>query len=115
MALSEFEIKRIEKSATAFIERRRPPAHLRDQLDLGFRISGQSLELFEVRPYWRDPAEKIEQMVAKTTYKKTTKTWAIYWQRADLKWHRYQPDPEVDSLEQFLKIVDADEHGAFFG
>ncbi|MBN1532951.1 MAG: DUF3024 domain-containing protein, partial [Spirochaetes bacterium] len=39
----------------------------------------------------------------------------IYWQRRDLKWHRYEPDPEVDTLEEFLDIVDADDYASFWG
>lgn len=115
MALSEFETKKIEKTVSAFIEKRRPPAYMRDQMDLGFRVSKQSVELFEIRPLWMDPSQKIEEAVAKATWVKSTKKWKIYWQRADLKWHRYDPDPEVDTLEEFLTIVDKDEYACFFG
>jgi len=34
---------------------------------------------------------------------------------ADLKWHRYDPDPEVKSIEEFLALVEKDEYGCFFG
>ena len=115
MALSEFETKKIEKELRAFVERRRPPPHIRPELDLGFRVKGQSVEIFEVRPRWRHPEEKIEHAVAKATYVKTQRIWRVYWQRADLKWHGYEPNPEVEKLEQFLAIVDRDEHACFFG
>ena len=115
MALTEFEHKRLEKVVTAFLERRRPPPHIRDQLDLGFRVTGQSLELFEIRPVWNDPSKTLEESIAKATYVKKSKTWKIYWQRQDLKWHRYDPDPEVDTLEDFLAVVDADEYACFWG
>lgn len=115
MALSEFETKKCEKEVRAFIERRRPPPHLRDQLDLAFRLKGHSVEIFEVRPLWFDPERKIEQAVAKAKYVKSQKLWKVYWQRADLKWHRYDPDPEVPSLQEFLELVDRDEYGCFFG
>lgn len=115
MALSEFEKKRYEKLIGEFVERHRPPPHVRKQVDLGFRLKGQSVEIFEVRPMWRQPDKTIEKPVAKTTYVKTQRVWKVYWQRADLKWHRYDPDPEVDSLEEFLDIVDRDEHACFFG
>ena len=115
MAFTEFERKRIDRLAAAFIEERRPPAHIRDQLDLGYRISGQSLELFEIRPLWNDPSEKLEEPVAKSTFVKKTNRWKVYWQRQDLKWHRYDPDPEVDTLEDFLAVVSADEYACFWG
>lgn len=115
MAISEFEIKRCEKLVGAYIEKHRPPPHIRNQLDLGFRIKDQSIEIFEIRPLWNDPDKIIEEMQAKTTYVKKTKTWKVYWQRADLKWHSYQPTPEVDTLEEFLELVAEDAHHCFRG
>ena len=115
MAFSEFEMKRIDKEVSAFVERRRPAAHIRPQLDLGYRVKDQSVEIFEIRPIWDNPAKKIEEPVAKAMYVKTQKIWKVYWQRADLKWHRYDPDPEVDSLQEFLRVVDQDEYACFFG
>jgi len=115
MVFSEFERKRIQKIVGQYIEKRRPPEHLRDEVDLSFRVKGQSVQIFEIRPLWNNPGKKIEEPVAKTTYVKTQNTWKVYWQRADLKWHRYDPDPEVDSIEKFIEIVERDEYGCFFG
>jgi len=115
MALSDFEKKRCEKLVGRFVEGRRPPPHVRKDLDSGFRVDGQSVEIFEVRPVRRRPGQKMEQPVAKATYVKTQKVWRVYWQRADLKWHRYEPAPEVARLEAFLEIVDRDEYRCFFG
>jgi len=116
MALSEFEIKKAEKEVSAFVEKRRPPPSIRKELDLDYRIKGQSVEIFEVRPLWRGkPGETIEHPVAKATYVKTQKLWKVYWQRADLKWHGYEPNPTASSLQEFLRIVDRDEYACFFG
>jgi len=115
MAFSEFELKKIQKAVGRYIEKHRPPAHLRNEVDLSFRISGQSVEIFEIRPLWSDPREKIEEPVAKATFVKSTKSWKVYWQRADLKWHRYEPDPEVSSIEEFIRLVEDDEYASFFG
>jgi hypothetical protein len=114
MALSEFELKKCEKLVADYIEKHRPPVHIRNELDLGYRIKGQSVEIFEIRPMWRNPGKKIEEAVAKTTYVKTKNTWNVYWQRADLKWHRYEPNPEVGSLEEFLELVERDDYACFF-
>ena len=59
--------------------------------------------------------EKMEHPIAKTTYVKTRGIWKVYWQRADLKWHRYDPDAEVQNLEDFLAVVERDEGGCFYG
>jgi len=115
MAFSELELKRHERNLTRFMERRRPPAHVRPELDLGYRFDGQSVEIFEIRPDWRDRTTKGETPVAKATYVRTKNHWRVFWMRRDLKWHRYGPDHEVDSLEKFLAVVDRDEHACFFG
>jgi len=115
MSFSEFEIKRLQKVVGRYIEKNRPPEHLREQVDLSFKIKGQSVEIFEIRPIWNNPKEKIEESVAKAIYVKSRKLWKVYWQRADLKWHRYDPDPEVDSIEEFIEIVENDDYACFFG
>jgi hypothetical protein len=53
--------------------------------------------------------------MAKATYNKSERNWEVFWQRADLKWHGYMPKPEVGSIEDFLALVQKDEHGCFFG
>jgi len=67
MALSEFETKKIEKEVGAFVEKRRPHPHIRPELDLGVRVKGQIVEIFEIRPLWNNPEERIEEPVAKST------------------------------------------------
>ncbi len=115
MSLSEFEVKRIEKIVGGFIEKRRPPFEIRNELDLGYRIQNQSVEIFEIRPKWNNPKEKIEPPVAKATYVKKHNTWKVYWQRADLEWHAYKPHPQVKRIEQFVALVERDEYGCFWG
>lgn len=115
MAFSEIEKKRHEKKMDEFLRKRRPPPHVRNEVDLGYRLEGQSIEIFEIRPLWNNPNELIEEQIAKATYVKSQKTWKIFWQRADLKWHRYDPDPEVDSIDDFLRIVENDELACFWG
>jgi hypothetical protein len=115
MAISEFERRRVEKLASEYVEKHRPPVHIRSELDIGYRISDQSLELFEIRPRWDNPSEILEHSFAKTTYIKKSKTWKIYWMRQDLKWHGYEPAPEVTSLEEFLSIVSEDAFACFHG
>lgn len=43
--------------------------------------------------------------MAKATYVKKSGIWKVFWMRADLKWHRYEPVPEVSTLDEFLRIV----------
>jgi hypothetical protein len=116
MAFNDIETKRIEKEVSAFIDEIRPPPHIRLKLDFGFRISGQSIEIFEIRPRWRGlPGEKMEHPVAKATFVRSRELWRVYWMRADLKWHAYPPVPQVGTVRKFLTLVREDKHACFFG
>jgi len=115
MAFSELDRKRIEKTLEDYLEKVRPPVHIREQLDIGYRINNQSVELFEIRPAFQRPTQKIEEAIAKATYVKRVKEWRLYWMRADLKWHRYEPVPEVKNLDKFLQVVEEDAYSCFYG
>jgi hypothetical protein len=94
---------------------RRPPPYIRNEVDLAFRMLDQSVEIFEIRRHWRDQSRVLEHAIAKATYKKSKQNWRVFWQRADLKWHSYKPAPAVESIEDFLALVQKDEQGCFFG
>ena len=115
MALSEFEIKRMEKLVGDFVARRRPDARIRSKVDLGFRVSGQSFEIFEIRPLWDDPSKIIETSVAKATFVKSKKNWKLFWMRSDMKWHAHTPCPTATSLEEALEIIEEDAYACFWG
>ncbi len=115
MALSEIERRRFEKPVRAYIESRRPPPHIRPELDLGYRFVGQSIEVFEIRPAYNRPGETIEHGIAKATYVKSKDIWKIYWMRADLKWHAYEPLATVATIDDFVSAIDEDSYGCFFG
>ena len=88
---------------------------MRSKVDIGFRITKQSVEIFEIRPAFKSPKEKVELPVAKATYVRARSVWKVYWHRADLKWHSYPPIPEVKSIEDFVKLVEQDDHACFWG
>lgn len=116
MAFDELETRRLRKSLDSFMELHRPPPQVRPQLDLTYRINGQSVEIVEVRTRWRgSPGEIQERPVAKATFVKTTGRWRVFWMRADLKWHGYEPEPHVSRVEEFLALVARDEFSCFFG
>ena len=116
MALTELEMARVRKAVGAFVERRRPPPHLREQVDLAFRVSGQSVEILEVRQaHGGGPGEKIELPVAKATFVRPSRRWRVFWLRQDMKWHSYKPVPDVPSIEEFVALVHEDRDGCFFG
>ena len=115
MAISEFEIKRCERELNKFLDVRRPPPSIRHELDMGYRIDKQSIEIFSIRPDWQDPTKIMEESHAKATFVKSKGIWKIFWQRADLKWHSYEPAPTARHLEEVLEIVKGDQYACFFG
>ena len=114
MALSEIELKRCEKEIEAFTGRRRPLAHIRNELDVGCRIDGQSVEVFEIRPQFSAPEVKQETSIAKATFVRTKGRWHVFWMRQDQRWQSYEPKAEVNTLREFLNAVDRDEHCCFW-
>jgi hypothetical protein len=115
MAISEFEIKRLQKYVGEYVRKKRPPQHVRHQLDLGFRIVNQSFEIYEIWPKFQNPEETTETPVAKATYIKSKKIWKLYWKRSDLRWHSYRQFPESKSLEEIIEVIDRDSDGCFWG
>ena len=116
MALTELERARVRKTVGAFVAGRRSPQHLRQKADLAFRLSGQSVEIFEVRAaYGGEPGERIELRVAKATYVRSVRRWRVYWLRQDMRWHSYKPTPDVATIEEFVTLVREDRNSCFFG
>jgi hypothetical protein len=84
-------------------------------LDINYRVEGQSIVVYEIRPLWNNPNIKIESEIVKTTFVKKENIWKILWFRSDMKWHSYKPNPKVNSLKEFIKIVEEDNLGCFWG
>jgi Protein of unknown function (DUF3024) len=54
-------------------------------------------------------------VVAKSTFVKAKNHWKVFWQRANLKWYQYDPMPTVKNLRDFVKLVEEDQLGCFWG
>ncbi len=113
VAFSEFEQRRIAKIVGGYVDSRRPPPQIRNELDLAFLIDKQSVILYEIRQIMG--GSHVERPFAKATWVKTQQHWRIFWQRANLKWHSYEPLPEVGRLEDFVKEVERDPYCCFYG
>lgn len=98
-----------------YLEKTRPPEHMRHQIDIGYQIENQSVILFEARPFWNNPTQIMQEPYAKATFVKNKNAWKIYWMRSDSNWYAYEPHPEVTTLAEFLAIVDKDEYNCFKG
>ena len=97
------------------LEAKRPPMAMRNKLDISYKIEDQGIVVFEIRPIFRRPNEWQECDVAKTTYVKSQNIWKLFWKRADLKWHSYTPQPKINTLHEFLEILEEDKMSCFWG
>jgi len=68
-----------------------------------------------VRPASLRPGELTGRSIAKLQFVRSRDVWKIFWKRADLKWHGYQPCPEVSTLDAALRVIDKDAYCCFFG
>lgn len=116
MALTALHTVDVIEALENFTERLRPEEeHIRKELDYTYQIDGQSVILVTLRPQVNKPEIVREVPFAKATFVKRSETWKLYWLRANGEWHPYLPHPETRDLHTFLKIVDEDALGCFFG
>ena len=79
MSFNDLEKKRIENALDKFLAKRRPPPHIRKELDIGYRLSGQSIELLEIRPQWDDPSVIHQRPLSKATFVRAQDCWKVFW------------------------------------
>lgn len=115
MAVTNLQVLDIIEVMESFLERRRPPEHIRPKLDIGYRIDGQSIIIYTIRPLWNDALKIHHSDVAKATFVKAKNHWKVFWLRANLKWFSYDPKPTVKALNDFVKLVEEDKHACFWG
>jgi hypothetical protein len=118
------ELAKITTTLENYIAKIRPPENIRDQLDISYKIEGQSVYILELRPHYDFSSDepridfskgKMEIPVAKTTFIKAQNHWKIFWLRSNNKWYSYEPKPIVKSIDAFLKVVEKDEFCCFWG
>ncbi len=115
MAFTDFERAVNLKAIEWFLNKRRPPEHIRPQLDIGYAIVGYTVDLYEIRPDWQNQTTSRHTPIARIKFVRTRAEWRLYWMRRDLKWHGYEPDEVHSTLMSALTTVDADAYCCFFG
>ncbi len=114
MAFSEIELGRIKKLVGGLCERRTRP-DLREQLRLEYRVKSHDVTVFERRPNWDGSPGHTEINVAKLKFIRRAGEWRLLWQRADMRWHGYDPVAQGRSLSRLVDEIDEDPYGCFFG
>lgn len=109
---NQIEIIEIMES---FLIKIRPSEEIKSKLDINYKVEDQSVILFEIRPDWKNSQEKREYNIAKATFVKKENQWKIFSFMSDLKWQSYKPKEKVNNLKEFVKIVEEDKLGSFWG
>jgi len=106
----------LEAILTHYCDKRVPP-HVRDKVQLSFRIEGNIVTLFEKRAAFRDPSRWIDIGVARFHYYKNRNQWVLYWRDSKRRqgWHLYDEIKPNRSIEPLLAEVDRDPTGIFWG
>jgi hypothetical protein len=115
MAFSESELKRIDRRVGELC-RRMSPVEYADELRYAYDVDGHAVSIFEERPPSDgSPGEWTRLGVARFRYFRRRGEWQLYWMRADLKWHYYEPVGPAQNLARLVKHVETDRYCCFFG
>ncbi len=112
--LPDLQRARISELLTDYCEAR-VPLRVRDKVRLSFRIEGNVIDLFELRPRFRAPRQWQEDSVARFRHVQSHRVWRLYCQYRDLRWHEYEPLFEARSFDELLTEVNKDPTGIFWG
>ena len=116
MTLSKADRRDIEVLLTAYCDRR-VPEHVRNQVNVDFRIRGQTVTLLERRPPLRVTGRKewTEIVVAQFRRDSDSGQWRLYCADRNSRWHAYQGVRPTKTLSPLLAEVDRDPSGIFWG
>jgi len=91
------------------------PKEIWDQVKLVFEAKGQSITVFEKRPYYKAPTEFTMSPVTKFSYKNKERLWSILWRDRNSKWHNFEPAITSKKFDELLEVLDKDETCIFWG
>lgn len=105
-----------ESTIKNYVESIRPKEpEIRNELDFSYTFDGKTAILYEVRPFFDDPKQKMHLEFAKIRFYKSRKEWNLYWMRASGKWEAYEPLAISSHLDKIIQEIKEDKFGCFFG
>jgi hypothetical protein len=114
MALPELIKKKVEVALDNFSEKF-IPQHVRDKVRLNYSFRGETVSLFEERPYFQDPAQWTSTPIAQFRFNSDDKTWSLYCADRNSKWHLYDRAKPSRQFNHLLRAVEHDPTGIFWG
>jgi len=115
MSLPVLTLHLARSKLTAYCTQKLPP-ELRDQVKLELEFEGDAIILVEARPHFRNHGVWTRLPVARFRYNQGSGTWSLDSPHigAPEAWRPYPAKPERD-LGQLIRLLDADDTGAFWG
>lgn len=114
MALSEFEIARINRLFATYCVAR-IPERLRGKIRLDYRIDGDEVVLYESRSHYEQPEVWYSLAIARFLRDHHSFLWRLYSIDHDDNWIAYGVRPCARDLEKLLNEVSDDPMGIFWG
>jgi hypothetical protein len=114
MALPEFTKKMVEVKLARYCAEKIPD-HARHQIRIAFKIRGNSVTLFEERPYYQDNSIWTSMPIANFRFDPNTTKWTLYCADRNSKWFLYMDIDSKENFDDLLSEVDRDPTGIFWG
>ncbi|EPL9570887.1 DUF3024 domain-containing protein [Providencia rettgeri] len=111
MALNETEIADIKRCMGSFMKKRRPPAFVRDEVDLQYYIIGNEVIISRVN-YINN--KKYDSPLVKIVLNRPHTKWNIYSMIPPNQWIAAIKEP-IQTFSDAIKVVENDDVGIFFG
>lgn len=102
-----------EKKLTRYCERR-VPAELSNEIKIDYKIRGNSVTLFESRPYWNDSSKWYKLKIVQFRFNPEENIWTLYCADRNERWHLYIDAESSLNLDDLLREVDKDPTGIFW-
>jgi hypothetical protein len=112
MSLSKFTRRLVEVALVAYCHNK-VLKHARQKVKIYFKIRGNTVTIYESRPYHLDPSVWKERPVARFLLDAESKKWSLYWVDKKSKWHPCEAEPS-SNFDDLLKAVDRDQAGIFW-
>lgn len=111
MAFNDIELAKINQCMDFFMEKRRPPEHIRDEYDLTYEISGQAVFIYDTRHV---EGRTIETDIAKIVFNRHQNGWKLFCIGKSGQWEGLFTDL-IPTFSDAIKVVEDDQAGIFFG
>ncbi|ENM6470112.1 DUF3024 domain-containing protein [Morganella morganii] len=111
MAFNDIELAQIKQCMDFFMEKRRPPEHVRDEYDLMYEIAGQAVFINEIRHVM---GRTVETEVAKIAFNRAQNGWKLFCIGKSGQWEGLFTDL-IPTFSDAIKVVEDDAAGIFFG